>query len=295
MIRCSTMQAEAGLVPEGATLVVAHPDDECLWLSSVLPTARHVVFVFGDSFTRPQRAAARRRAVAALHPLGHPPGHLPGHLPGLVNLAIPESGAGFKVDWADEHLDTALTRFGIAINEPAARARYEANFDRVLTALRPHLTGALHVCTHNPWGEYGHAEHFQVHRAVMQLQAELGFTVWYSNYVDARSLTLAARIGASPCYAQRRTVPTAPGVARGLMRVYRRHGAWTWTRWHVWPERETLFSVPPEGCLSTLAGEALLDVAGLRLWPPPWRRALRVLPVQPPLSSLFRPPVAGQA
>ena len=61
-------------------VVVAHPDDEALWLSSVVASAERIVFGFGAVVDRPGRSEARRRAVAAL-PLN-----------GIVNLEIPESG-----------------------------------------------------------------------------------------------------------------------------------------------------------------------------------------------------------
>jgi hypothetical protein len=242
-------------------VVVAHPDDECLWLSSVLAAADRTVFCFGDAFERPKLSAARRAVVAALP------------LTGLVDLAVPESGGGFAVDWTDPR----LTETGIAITDPAARARYDANFPRLVDALRPVLASCTDVFTHNPWGEYGHAEHIQVYRAVAALQAELGFTIWFSNYVGPASWKLARRIGAEPCRAGQRTVQPDGALARNLCRVYRDHGAWTWTRWHRWPAEETLYAQPAGATLSPLTGEYLLDVRGLRWWPPPWGKALRRL------------------
>jgi hypothetical protein len=37
-----------------SAVVVAHPDDESLWLSSILASADQVVFCFSDPFERPQ-------------------------------------------------------------------------------------------------------------------------------------------------------------------------------------------------------------------------------------------------
>lgn len=251
-------------------VVVAHPDDEILWLSSALAAADRVVLCFGDPFGRPAKAAARRGAVAALP------------LPGLIDLRIPESGAGFAVDRADPR----LTAYGLAITDAAAGARYEANFHRLVDALRGVLAGCDEVCTHNPWGEYGHAEHVQVHRAVAALQPELGYRIWFSNYVDAASWPLAVRLAAEPCWTDRRTAAPDTRLARRLMRIYQRHGAWTWTRFHRWPVAETLYGRTAAAGTAgrPLAGEELLDVAGLRWWPPPWRRARRLLPVAPPPS-----------
>ena len=250
--------------PGDVTIVVAHPDDEILWLSSAVASAERIVFCFGDPFERPRLAAARRRAVAALH------------LPQLLDLALPESGAGFSVD----RTNGRLTDFGIEIVEPLARARYEARFSELVTALRGALVGVRTVLSHNPWGEYGHAEHIQVYRALRSVQSELGFTLWFSNYVGALSWPLAQRLREAPCWTDRRTVRPDAALARRIMRIYRRHGAWTWTRWHRWPAVQSLYAQLPEGGLAherPLAGEMLLDVAGLRPWPTPWRRASRLL------------------
>jgi LmbE family N-acetylglucosaminyl deacetylase len=242
-------------------VVVAHPDDESLWLSSVLALADRVVFCFGDPFERPKMAQARRRAIAALP------------LAGLVDLKLPESGGGFSVDWESPR----LTEAGIAISDSQVRARYDANYGRLVAALRPALAGCTEIYTHNPWGEYGHAEHIQVYRAVAALQAELRYTIWFSNYVGPVSWGLARQIGGRPCWAERRAVQPDEAMARRLMRIYRRCGAWTWTKFHRWPAEEIFYAQPPAGALRSLSGEWLLDVTGLRWWPPPWRWALRCL------------------
>ena len=245
-------------------VVVAHPDDESLWLSSAVASADRVVFCFGDPFQRPKSSAARRQAVAAL-PLSC-----------LVDLALPESGAGFSVDWARAQPTPA----GIEITDDAAGARYAANYPKLVEALRPALVGYGDVYTHNPWGEYGHAEHIQTYRAVTALQAEFGYRIWFSNYVGTASWSLAQRLSGHPCWTQRCIVRPDPTTARSLMRVYRRYHAWTWTRWHRWPAFETFYGQPPAESPEVrrkLAGEWLLDVAGLRWWPPPWRVARRRL------------------
>jgi hypothetical protein len=237
-----------------AAVVVAHP---------AVSSAERVVLCFGDPFERPKMSRARRRAVAAL-PLSN-----------LVDLALPESGAGFSVDWSDP----TPTATGIAITDAAARARYDANYARLVDRLREVLAGCREVYTHNPWGEYGHAEHIQVYRAVTALQAELGYRIWFSNYVRTSSWPLARRIGGAPCWTERRTVRPDTALARRLMGVYWRHGAWTWSWFHRWPAEETLYAQAPAGDPGPrhpLAGEWLLDVASLRWWLP-WRAARRRL------------------
>jgi LmbE family N-acetylglucosaminyl deacetylase len=245
-------------------VVVAHPDDEALWLSSVLASAQRIVFGFGDVFDRPGRSAARRRAVAALP------------LSGIVNLEIPESG----VDWKSYQTHPELTPVGIQVAESSVRERYASNYARLHEGLRAALTGCTDVYTHNPWGEYGHPEHIQIYRAVTALQEELGITVWFSNYVSARNWTFARGLVEHLSWAQRAVVGPDLDLAHRLMAVYRHHGAWTYSSGHRWPVQEVLYGEPPKSRAEprhSFAGEWLLDVARLRWWSPRWRDPRRQL------------------
>src|SRR5215472_5499116 len=115
-----------------AAVVVAHPDDEALWLSSVVASAGRTVLCFGARSDRPKVSKGRERAVAALP------------LVGVVALAIPESGAGFSAAHEPVSAD-------IRIEEPGARTRYESNYTKLIEQLRTALAGFAEVYTHNPW------------------------------------------------------------------------------------------------------------------------------------------------
>ena len=247
-------------------VVVAHPDDEALWLSSVVAAADRVVFGFGAVFDKPRASEARRQAVAAL-PLN-----------GIVNLGIPESGAG----WKSSQAQPELTPSGVRISDAAVRARYESNYAKLLEGLRASLAGCRDVYTHNPWGEYGHTEHIQVYNAVTALQDELGYTVWFSNYVGAGNWTFVRGLAERLSWARRTIVRPDVATARTLMRVYRRYGAWTYKAAHRWPAREVMYAQPPRSSPELqypLSGEWLLDVERLRWWLLPWRSAWRRLPL----------------
>ncbi len=262
------MQHDAGAAPEPAlqspaVVVVAHPDDEALWLSSIVGSVDRVVFCFADPFGEPEKAAARRRAVASLP------------LKAVSELDIPESGARKSVDWAHPR----MTPSGIAILDAAARARYETNYVRLVESLPGALAGSHSVFTHNSWGEYGHPEHVQVHRAVTALQAELGYAIWFSNYVGKASWPFARAVCGVPCWSERMRLQPDLVMARRLKQTYRRYGAWTWTVAHRWPPHETLYAQPPPsegGPRHPLAGETLLDVAGLKWWLLPGRSVRRL-------------------
>ncbi len=242
-------------------VVVAHPDDEALWLSAALAGAKSVILCFGAPFGRAEKAESRQRAVAEL-PLSN-----------IINLAIPESGVHKLVDWTNPE----LTPTGMAIREPAAQNRYDENFNRLTTALAPLLQGVTDVYTHNGWGEYGHPDHVQVHRAVAALQQDFPFTLWFSNYVGPASFSLARQLGARPCWSEKRIVRPNARLAKRLRGVYQRHGVWTWSSLHRWPREEVYYGqTAGAAARQNLSGETLLDISALRWWRRP-RAALRRL------------------
>lgn len=213
---------------DGVTVVVAHPDDEVMWFSSVLARARRIVVAFGDIPSRPDYSAGRREAIAQFP------------LPGLDALMLTESEAYFAAAWPDPQPSAAglqVRRDDDCMPGFSAR-RYRENYDRLVEALRPRLQDAAVVCTHSPWGEYGHEEHVQVFRAVDALRQELGFRLFFTNYVSNRSQQLFARYVARLPEAAF-TLRTDAGLCKALMGLYMRTRCWTWYDDYQWPEKES--------------------------------------------------------
>ena len=213
--------------PENTILVMAHPDDEALWVTSVLSRVARIVFCFSDILSAPHWSEGRRRSIAE-YPL-----------PNVTQLGITESEVFDSAAWP-EPLET---EYGLAIRKGGAsrrclsESRYRGNRDRLVNALRPMLAEASCVITHSPWGEYGHEEHVQVFRVVEQLKAEIGFELWVPGYVSNRSIPLMmrhmARLDAV-------TEPLATDSALGarLQALYAKNGCWTWFDDYAWPTHE---------------------------------------------------------
>jgi hypothetical protein len=215
------------LDPAGCAIVVAHPDDEALWASSILGRAARVILCFGDVVGNPELSAGRRRAVARLP------------LDTVESLDIPEAGAFGLAAWPEP----TPTPTGLALparggpRAAAAATPYAGNHARLVELLRMRLGGFAAVVTHNPWGEYGHEEHVQVFRAVESLRDELGFALWVSGYVSEKSAGLMRRClgGLGP---STDPLPTDPALGARLQAVYAAEGAWTWFDDYVWPPDE---------------------------------------------------------
>jgi LmbE family N-acetylglucosaminyl deacetylase len=206
----------------GLLVVVAHPDDEVLWLGAVLPRASKIVAALPGHIIRVELASARRK----LHE-SYP-------IPGLEFLALSSAGVAGQSD----RLRPGLVDHGVSLADscPADRAEhYRSNFARLVDALDPYVADSSTVFTHNPWGEYGHEEHIQVSRAVLLLAQRHRRSVWAWEGFSKR-YQLANRTRTRADYFPDDVVAALPSIElevdldlfRQVRDLYLRHGAWTW-------------------------------------------------------------------
>lgn len=217
-------------------LVMAHPDDEVLWASSLLARLDRIVLCFEAVPSFPDWGLGRQRSLAVFP------------LPGAVNLGLTEAETFDSAAWPEPR----ETAYGLEVRQHRkslpnfSKTRYQQNFAALTAALRPELAGFDTVITHNPWGEYGHEDHVQVFRAVAALQAEMGFAVWVSCYVSDKSWPLMRRlISRLDCSAP--ALPTDPVLGEQLKTLYRENGCWTWFDDYAWPARETFYRLAGPG------------------------------------------------
>lgn len=245
---------------KNCVVVMAHPDDEILWASSLLNGARKIVLCYGDS---PASVAVSegRRALLADFPL-----------PSVVSLGITEPNAFQTADWqrAEEN------EHGILCGRNTKA--YAQSFEAVMAALEGHLQEGDIVVTHNPWGEYGHEEHVQVFRAVSRLKRQKGFRLFVTGYVSDRVLHFMERnmprLGPTSAL-----LPTDKDLGARLKRLYQAHRSWTWEASYEWPDSECFYEVTnPEAPLRanqrTMVSQPV-NVIWLDGQLPAWHRAVR--------------------
>ena len=206
-----------------AALVVAHPDDEVLWFSSVLRQVERLVICFLGVASRPDWARGRRKSID-----DYP-------LQSMQCLGLDEAEVFYGVDWSSP----VETDYGLRISKPGmSDSTYRHNFDLLQEKLGDTLSGYRRVITHNPWGEYGHVEHVQVYRAIKSLQPRLGFELWFPNYCSKKSATLMTRV-LPRLNNEFITLPIDLDLAQSIAHLYQGHDCWTWYDDYEWGEQET--------------------------------------------------------
>jgi hypothetical protein len=208
---------------EKSIVVSAHPDDEILWFSSIVDRVDEVVLCYLNCPSKLSWSEGRRRSL------------LEYSMKNISCLGITESDVFSDANFCDP----LVTKYGIKIKKKSLASRkYIENFYILKNKLKTKLIGCLNVFTHNPWGEYGNEEHVQVYRAVRDLQGELGFTLWFSNYFSNKSHELMLRysINANSEYV---TLKTNKIFSNNIKRLYQKNGCWTWYDDWVWFDQES--------------------------------------------------------
>jgi len=199
---------------EQSIIVAAHPDDEVLWFSSILDKTSDVVVCFLEAPRYPWWGVGRRKSLAE-YPIKN-----------ISCLNIDSSEVFERADWKNP----VTTEHGIKIESkavPHSNENYKNNYNKLKQLLGEKLDGFRNVFTHNPWGEYGHEEHVQVYRVVKDLQQQLKFTLWYSNYVSNKSFQLMLNHIEQFCF-EYVAFETNRGLTEDVTNIYKRNKCWTW-------------------------------------------------------------------
>ncbi|WP_199823617.1 PIG-L family deacetylase [Labrenzia sp. OB1] len=209
---------------KSAVIVMAHPDDEVLWASSILSTARKVILCYGEA-PNDARTTEGRRTVFDEFPLST-----------AFNLNIAESHCYDSTHWREP----VETSYGVRCGRN--KNSYKKNFHLLVKALEAHIKDGDLVVTHNPWGEYGHEEHIQVFRAVAHIGERRNIRIFVSSYVSDRVLYFMER-NTPRLAAASDLLPTDKALGEKLMRHYQAHNCWTWEDGYKWPDYECFYEI----------------------------------------------------
>ena len=117
---------------EDSILIVAHPDDEVLWLSSVVARVERIVFCFSEDPGTPGMGDARRKAIDE-YPLTN-----------AVSLDVDEPQSFNKADWDAP----VVTDYGIRLSKCGqSDARYKATFKFLVSRARELVADRKNVFT----------------------------------------------------------------------------------------------------------------------------------------------------
>jgi glycosyltransferase involved in cell wall biosynthesis len=217
---------------EESVMVIAHPDDEVLWFSSILDKVDGIIVCFLGIKNEPEKRTERQNSLSE-HPFHNK----------ILNLGLDQSGTFYGIDWGNP----VVTDYGLEVSDKNYPDRvYRENYLLLKKYLEDKLYRYSNVFTHNPWGEYGHNEHVQVYRVLKELQNSMKFTLWFSNYYSNKASTLMSQYMpiADVEYV---TFTTNRELADKIKQVYQNNNCWTWYDTWEWPVEEAFIRDGTQG------------------------------------------------
>ncbi len=222
-------------------VVVAHPDDEVLWLAPLLPHATHVLAAYAVASLDPALTEGRE-LVRENFPF-----------PNFEFLGLEQAEVYSQSDF----LSRAPVDHGVSLMRscPPERAEhYRSNYSALLAAVAPYLGPSTAIYTHNPWGEYGHEEHIQVNHAMVALARRHHCSVWVWDGLSgpelaSRDVMLRADFYPEDALANApsRQLAVDLDCYREIRALYQRHGAWTYHDDYLPPDPSRFLQIVRDG------------------------------------------------
>lgn len=212
---------------KNSILIVSHPDDECLFASSLLNKIATLVICFNNIPNEKKISNGRKKALKN-YPLKNIK---------VINLNIDQSIESFRpINWS-KIIDKES-----GIKGGYKDISYDTNYKKLLFKLRNIIKKNSILFTHNPWGEYGHAEHCQVFKACFMISKETSSNLYVTGYVSQLSKSYAiakSHLLSSRLY----ELKTNSKVYNLLREHYIKYCCWTWSNSYILPRLECFYKV----------------------------------------------------
>ena len=210
---------------EKSVLIVAHPDDEALWFSSVVPHVDRIIICFRPGVASRHDANAR---IISDYPLDN-----------VQFLSVTTFYSYHRLNF----ILPIKKPCGLLIkNSVRAVVKYWKNCRILTQKLNTLINEGSNVFTHNPWGEYGHEEHIQISSILAEMQKRKDITLWYSNYGSFKTYPKIKKIIFSARF-ESFTLPIDQNFTQTMKSFYVDRHSWTWKSDWQWFDQETYFSL----------------------------------------------------
>lgn len=193
-------------------IVAAHPDDEILWFSSIIENVKLICLCYLECPSNLKWSEGRKKSIDE-YPLTT-----------MINLGVEEAVVFADRNWINPKAAT----HGLEIEaENKSTEKYIENYYSLKMKIKNVIGKYNHVFTHSPWGEYGNEEHVQVYRIIKDLQKEMGFDIWFSNYVSNKSIPFAVNY-LKTRYSTYFSINTNKSLSEEIINLYKKNECWTW-------------------------------------------------------------------
>ncbi len=208
-------------------LVVAHPDDEVIFASSILKFMDLIIICFGEIPNEKKISSGRYSSIMELQKKGY----------NIEFLKIRQSRElFFGPNWFN--LSESINRDKLGLN----LYDYVNNNRKIKKFLKPMLKDASVVFTHNPWGEYGHMEHIQVFNIIKNIRSEYNYEIFITGYVSNLTEKYSKEFS-SQIQEEKLIRKSDLNIFYKFKKVYLKNNCWTWHQKYKPPSKEYFYKL----------------------------------------------------
>ena len=212
---------------EQKVLVVAHPDDEILFASSILKTIDLIIICFGGIRFEKDISKGRNKAILKFKEMGYKIDYL-----NIMQARETLSGINFL------NFDKSILKNYLDLNPDEIYKNSKILEKQLLLKLK----NATLVYTHNPWGEYGHMEHIQIFKVINKIRKKLNYEMFVTGYVS--NLSKVSAIDSSYLVFRKPImIKTNKLIYNSFKQIYLKNKCWTWIKNYKLPEYEYFYKV----------------------------------------------------
>jgi hypothetical protein len=204
-------------------IIVAHPDDEIIFFSSILKSASEIIFCFSQ--TQDEVVSLGREKIKKKLPFKN-----------FFFLDIKEANIFNEANWRYPKKNY----MGLIVNKN--QFEYRQNY----LTLRSYLSKIINVgdtiYTHNPWGEYGHEHHVLVFNVIKSLKIKFKLKIFVNNYVSNKSYNLMKM-----CKHLLSNIVQYKIIEKKftnkIKKIYISNFCWTFDDNYIWPQNEAFIKI----------------------------------------------------
>jgi hypothetical protein len=204
-------------------IIVAHPDDEIIFFSSILKSASKIIFCFGPA--QDKIVSSGREKIKKKLPLNN-----------IFFLNLKEANVFNEANWRDPKIN----HMGLIVHKN--QSMYRQNYINLRSYLSKIINIGDTIYTHNPWGEYGHEDHVLIFNVIQSLKIKFKLKIFVNNYVSNKSYNFMKMC---ECLlsniTQHKTIDKK--FTSKIKKIYISNFCWTFNDDYIWPKKEMFIKI----------------------------------------------------
>ena len=227
------------------SIIVAHPDDETLFASSLVQYANEIIICFSKNELEKKISYGRDELKKKFL------------LDNATFLELTES-----TKYIASAKDSKISNYGLfAINKNHTESvlrflkknkGFQNTSNLMSSIIKDSLKGKESVITHSPWGDYGNIEHINVFDSTFKACQSIGVALYCFGYSSQYTYRHMREYLDNSRPDSILTLKTNKLIFKELEALYKSKNCWTWYENYILPTEETFIKLFPQSATDEL-------------------------------------------